>query len=338
MAGYAGVTLFFVLSGFVLVYTYGPVEHARIPARRFLIARVARLYPMYLAALVIALSEFIRRMHPGVRGVELIGPFAAVLTSVTAPLMIQAWIPRVACAWNCPGWSLSAETFFYLAFPLLAPVLRGRSARVLVAALLGASVLALAATLLRAAPPEFWGNRHALEAFFESPFTPLHRLPEFLVGIVLGRWYLDRRLQGVPLRPVVGLSLATAAAVAVVVIAGALEPARDDPKLTIWLLPAFSVMILGLAERGNRGVLARPIALLLGEASYALYLIHGPMHAYALSVAKRISATSLDAHPWIIFAAYLGTVLVLAVLFNRYLEHPARLALRRRFARPEDLS
>ena len=102
--------------------------------------------------------------------------------------------------------------------------------------------------------------------------------------------------------------------------------------LGVWLLPFFAALILGLGERGNRGILARAVAMMLGEASYAFYLIHGPVHVYVLGAARRLSPGSLTEHAWIVFAVYVGIVTGASVLLYRYLERPARLALRRRFA------
>ena len=329
-AGYTGVTLFFVLSGFVLVYTYGPVGPGHIHIRSFLSARVARLFPVYLAALVIALPEFVHTALPRAGSPGLAAGDSAVIVATT-PRMLQAWLPRIGCSWNCPGWSLSAEALFYLLFPLFALLLYWRRPRTLLLSAIGAFALALVCAELRAIP--------ALDSFgfvgrlVQSPITPLFRLPEFLLGIAIGRWYLDRRLSGVPLYPARGLAVVIAAAATLAVVAAASTPVPASPLTGVWLLPLFAALILGLAERGNRGILARPVAMMLGEASYALYLIHGPVHVYVLGAARRVSPDSLTAHPWEVFGAYVGIVLGASVLLYRFLERPARHALRRRFAR-----
>src|SRR6476661_1182191 len=54
-SGYVGVDLFFVLSGFVLTYTYLVPGASHVPRREFWVARIARIYPMYLVALALAL-------------------------------------------------------------------------------------------------------------------------------------------------------------------------------------------------------------------------------------------------------------------------------------------
>src|SRR5438270_6476303 len=117
--GYVGVTFFFVLSGFILVYTYAGTSVSR---RDFWHARFARVYPAYVFALLLTTPFFIL----GVRHYHEIGlPFMAFeaahvkCTAALELLLLQAWVPPAALSWNGVGWSLSVEAFFYLLFPLL---------------------------------------------------------------------------------------------------------------------------------------------------------------------------------------------------------------------------
>ena len=58
--GYQAVPTFFVLSGFVLARTYGPIEWNRANFWKYLVGRFARVYPVYLLSLLIV-SPFIVR-------------------------------------------------------------------------------------------------------------------------------------------------------------------------------------------------------------------------------------------------------------------------------------
>ncbi|HVE66393.1 MAG TPA: acyltransferase, partial [Thermoanaerobaculia bacterium] len=117
--GYLGVSLFFVLSGFILTYTYiDPHTGAlRGSVRDFWWARVARIYPVYLIALLLSLPIFL------IFRVLVAAPAArppALLSAALTPLLLQAWWPTTATQWNTPGWSLSVELFFYALFPFAA--------------------------------------------------------------------------------------------------------------------------------------------------------------------------------------------------------------------------
>ena len=112
--GFCGVTLFFVLSGFILAYNYLDRD---TPARDFWRARFARVYPAYLFALLLACPVLYHNVEHS--------RFAMVSKGWTSIALLQAWIPSRALIWNDPGWSLSAEAFFYAVFPfLLYPIAR----------------------------------------------------------------------------------------------------------------------------------------------------------------------------------------------------------------------
>jgi peptidoglycan/LPS O-acetylase OafA/YrhL len=107
-----GVCFFFVLSGFILTYAYPALD--RRGTVRFLVARLARIMPLHLLTLllyVLILPAWYRdSVSSSTRGAGLL-----------SALLLQAWVPvyRVQTAFNGVSWSLSAELFFYLCFPLL---------------------------------------------------------------------------------------------------------------------------------------------------------------------------------------------------------------------------
>ena len=110
-AGHAAVSLFFVLSGFVLAYNYAePLADGRVSRARFFRLRLARVWPLYA---LVALAEVPLALHAGVGGARIGGPRSADVVG------LQAWIPTITFVGNTPGWSVSVELFFYLAFPWL---------------------------------------------------------------------------------------------------------------------------------------------------------------------------------------------------------------------------
>ena len=110
--GYVGVSFFFVLSGFILVYTYA--GH-RFEPRLFWRARFARIYPAYAFALVFSAPFFVLAINTF--------PFFAwaaqhfVLACLLVIGLLQAWVPLAALSWSMVLWSLSVEAFFYFVFP-----------------------------------------------------------------------------------------------------------------------------------------------------------------------------------------------------------------------------
>src|SRR5215475_4205697 len=113
-AGFASVSYFILLSGYVLAYNYGARARAgQLDVWRFYKARFTRLYPIYLLSLILAW-----RMIPVEYGAHSHGMFWTGM--VLAPLLLQGWIPEIATFLNTPAWTMSAESFYYLLFPWLA--------------------------------------------------------------------------------------------------------------------------------------------------------------------------------------------------------------------------
>src|SRR6185369_9930176 len=116
--GYLGVDFFFLLSGFVLAYVHG--EEMRRPSwavyGRFLALRLGRIWPAYLAAL---LAVVVISLMNG----QLELDNYSVPRLLLHALMLQNWGFIHAGEFNFPTWSVSAEWFVYLLFPVFAAIL-----------------------------------------------------------------------------------------------------------------------------------------------------------------------------------------------------------------------
>ncbi len=124
--GMTRVDVFFVLSGFVLAHVYWARQERAFRFGDFFVARVARLYPLFLlsiamlGAYVLAGGLLGHAPEPGRYGLR---DLAASL------LMLQSFGLTAHSDWNFPAWAVSAEFAGYLAFPLflvLANALRAR--------------------------------------------------------------------------------------------------------------------------------------------------------------------------------------------------------------------
>src|SRR5439155_16250973 len=143
--GYLGVDFFFILSGFIITHVYFATiaSPSRSAVQIFLRHRFIRLYPVHitvLAGLVAIVSV------AGAAGFTLNNPQEWQWNDLFWQLtLLHAWGVTASPGWNAPSWSISAEWFAYLLFPLLAPALvwvRERAIALLIA------VAALAATAL----------------------------------------------------------------------------------------------------------------------------------------------------------------------------------------------
>ena len=313
--GYLGVSFFFVLSGFILVYVYAGRE---VPKRRFWQARFARIYPAYLFSLLVT-SPSIPGMLPIVRAMH--GSPAIAIASF--PLLLEAWFPRDLFFWNVVAWSLSVEAFFYLVFPFAQRALERTDRRGLRWWLVGCWAASLAITLgyvaLRpdgVAWPTSQDNMLLWLAVVK--FNPLVRLPEFLLGMGAGAWFLRGR-PGPQNWPI--------AAGAVLILLGVLFQQKIPyPVMHSGLLaPAFALLIYGIATqtRSFRFLRSR-LLILLGEASYSLYLLH----TFPLALMTFQWRLGGSPHVLLLIGVYLVCIVLVSIGVYVGIENPLRKRLR----------
>ncbi|MFB9991315.1 acyltransferase family protein [Deinococcus oregonensis] len=319
-SGQVGVSLFFILSGLILTYTYaGPDGRLNTSRREFWLARVARIYPVYLLGLVLSAPYFLLPvLHRWPTTTEWV-------TALLTPALLQAWLPQTACVWNCPGWSLSAEAFFYALFPValgwrLWVHGRVRQVRWPLTALWIATLVPplIYVAMTRPMPAESL----VADTFY---YGPLFRLPEFLLGILLGWQLLQVKGAGrAALWSVVGL----VGSAALMVWGHTVFP----PILNkVMIVPFLALLLWGLAH--GRGWVARVFAwsplVVLGEASYSLYILHVPVYLWLSSAWRRV----LPGVPQELafFLVYLAVLIPLSLVTYLALERPAQRLLRRRW-------
>jgi peptidoglycan/LPS O-acetylase OafA/YrhL len=304
--GYVSVNFFFVLSGFILAYTYGGRP---IGPRRFYAARVARIYPVYVLGLLLAAPFFVRD-HVSTHTVRtMLAQGAAVLA------LVQAHVPNWSLVWNAPSWSLSAEAFFYLLFPFVTPwLIRVKRPRVW-AVVMWCVLMGTAGLFWRFGPPAIDGSRGTAIDVFRH--LPLLRLPEFAIGVLAAR---ERR------------TIAWAAGPAALATLAALAMSASMPYVLLHhglIDPLFVVLIVALASGGSPlgRVLASPPLVLLGEASYALYILHLPLTNIARTIVYAIAPSQIGTSGF--KAGLIALAIAVSLVAYRFVEWPLRHHLRR---------
>lgn len=311
--GFAAVAFFFVLSGFILSYAHaGPSEHdgCDVKASLFWRLRFARIAPAYYLGLL--LSPFVV-YHLDVMAVtgwsRFIGPALVIL-------FLQAWWPRFALLWNFPAWSLSVECLFYVLFPYLARALT-RVPRILLFAI--TYTLIVAATVYRSrflSSPSFVLPEELPSLRFQAYFPLLH-LPLFVFGMALGRLFLFGPT--VSTRTHAAMQWAGICILLLLFAGTRLFPwwMRSDAVLVL----VFALIIFGGAGAGAARLLARPGFVLLGEASYAMYILHIPLRFW-WDVGQDMMGFRFQ--PWLSFLLYFVFVVVVSVVVYRHVEMPLR--------------
>ncbi|MFP5248524.1 MAG: acyltransferase family protein [Acidobacteriota bacterium] len=320
-AGYASVSFFILLSGFVLAYNYAQkARDGKLDKMRFWQARFTRLYPIYLLSLLIAW-----KMVPAERSAHSHGMFWTGMA--LTPLLLQGWIPQIATFLNTPAWTMSAESFFYLLFPWMARWQRPKRARTQVMKLAGVWLLGMIpGTLYLAFNPD--GLAH-IDRWSWGPwlqalkFTPLPHLASFIFGVLLAG--LDE---------IIGRASRVRLALGgfgLVALYAALSHAYLLPFPVLHdglLMPVFACLILGLAgENRLAWIFGCAPLVFVGEASYCMYLLHFNMWnlLHNSHILDRLNLAQYD--PWISYAL----MVVMAVMALHFVEKPAQKQLRKIF-------
>jgi peptidoglycan/LPS O-acetylase OafA/YrhL len=320
--GYTSVSFFLLLSGFVLAYNYSDrAQHGHLSTKSFWVARVSRLYPIYLFALLISAGMLLDEWHAR--------PHAQFAWGVVlTPLLMQGWSPTLSTFWNTPAWTMCTEAFFYLIFPLVILWKRPKRLGTLVGVLLCLWCLGmLMPSLYLHFHPD--GDLHPgryTDGFWMRAlkFSPPPHVPAFLFGIVLSDVdaLIPRASRVRLLLGVIGMS-----GIYCVLYYGEHMP---YPLMHDGLMmPLFALAVLGLA---GRNLIASFFGFFpfvaIGQASYCLYILHFNLWniIHNTHILDRTGLARFD--PWLSYALLVTG----AILAMKFIERPAQRAIKRAFA------
>jgi len=301
------VSLFFVLSGFVIVYVYYPQAADGINWKRFMVKRVSRFWPLYIVTILMILP-FRWGVPPHT--------FTGLVLSL---LMIQAWTPPYPVAFNGPSWAMSVFVFIYAVFPFVLSWMRRQG---------------LANHWLFNLP-----DPETLQALMPVIlWNPLLQLNSFLIGAYAGMYYHERGMHN-PVdqkRNLAQLAVGLLGWGVFVFIRGDLQ--RQTSLNLLYsnglIAPLYCWIIYSLARDRSRiaAFLQRPWLVKLGDLSFSIYLLQSPLDTiYKYFVQERLEI--LLPYPWIgqvHFYLYALGLLAAAYFSRHWFEIPAQKFLRRK--------
>lgn len=321
--GYLAVDLFFILSGFILFHVYRTsfsqqVTHTTY--KRYLLARLARIYPLHLFVLGLFVglelfewyyySQYIAgtAVEAGIKE-----PFThkqtlwSLVTNIFMVQSLHAW-----SYWNEPAWSISAEWIVYLFIPFLIP-LAIRLAKTWVIVGTVACYSALFALILRDGTLDFVTVKSLVRCLAEAG-----------IGMAAYRLFIS----GVGQRYFVSSA-------SIWVLAVAIFMALWFPVNHIVPILLFPLLILAVAWQGERSYLNGPVLQWLGTVSYTIYITHWFIQVLLQQVSfwwhgKDLYAGFSLMQQVVLLVIAIGIVLVFAQFCYRYIEQPARRWLRQR--------
>jgi peptidoglycan/LPS O-acetylase OafA/YrhL len=357
-----GMSLFFVLSGFVIHYNYRTsVTEGGIPGiGKFVWARFSRLYPLFLFVVAVdvifgrQLFDYVTGGNP--RFLETLSALPYFLTFTHSWFYVpyeDSSLIYITANNASLSWSISTEWFFYLSYPLIAlALLRVRGPRTAVALIIAWSILwaTLASTLDERSPEvNAWALNHfgaiaGLQMGYQDSFvrwinyfSPYLRIGEFVLGCLVSQLYIH--LEG---RPVsererrFGLCLLTLGVISVPVVSyleySNVSPLIHSLRSNYGLAPSAGLVIFTAARYPSsvaRFLNLRPLVV-LGEASYSIYMLHYLVFAVIVAASGPVIQPTFwpVAYAVVRFVCSLSLVLLIALGVHSFLEIPSRKFLR----------
>jgi len=334
-AGGLGVSFFFVLSGFILTYRYWDDFSAGVSRRtyrHFLVARVARVYPSYVLALVLITAMYVvlNALRPGIHAY----PPNPVTSWLANLLALQTFAPTYATqqAWNAPSWSISTELFFYYAFPFILVAMARRAAGPKRLSSLLALVVAYAVVTQLAMVWVVAAFRLDIGYWVDliASRNILWRLPEFLTGMVAARLLYGGHLPA--LRSVAVRNTVLACALAIIVLNAGGWPtiatetlAARQLRLDVGSMIPYAAVIVALAAGPTlvSPVLGRPAGVFLGDISFGVYIYHWiPWTILAIAIDRGMAVSNS-----LVAAVIFATIIFAAASYIWY-EKPVRSYIR----------
>jgi peptidoglycan/LPS O-acetylase OafA/YrhL len=304
---YLAVDFFFMLSGFVLTHVHPELDTGvtRPAYWRFLLLRVARVYPLHLAALVATVTVMVGGKLPS-------WPANDWQSAALHAVMMGSWGFSKDVTWNVPAWSLSSEWLAYLLFPLVAMATYGRTLRARLLLLVGLA-LAFAFLIFGVAERPHYANGIG---------AATRVIIGVLIGSFLRRLYDEPRVRAVWWTLVFWLGALVAAASMSTLTGGR----RPD---NVWAWGSMAVLLFAAVYA--KGWSMRPFtnraAVYLGEISYSVYIFHFPVFralrwAMPEAIARATAGPQVDA--LLFLAGSLATVFLVAAAAHHTIEVPVR--------------
>jgi peptidoglycan/LPS O-acetylase OafA/YrhL len=293
--GFLGVSLFFVLSGFIITYSHFTETLTPGVIRRFYWARIARIYPVYLVALLLALPTLAAPLRP--------------LDALAVLTMTQAWtVPasHLGFAWVMQAWTLSIEAAFYLLFPFYWPWVRRLSQGGTIALALACAVFIVIFAVPLVSPGA--DTVASLGAGVRVPI-PLFRMLEFTYGMAICQLFVRWP------RPISGRLASALELVLALAMVATLATADSPPaKAMFTVLTGLFILVTAYDKGIVSRLLSTRLMMLLGGASYAIYILQQPLRSLCAIVVHP---------PYDQVISPIATILA-AIFAFKFVEQPAR--------------
>ena len=308
--GIIGVDIFFVISGFIMVYTTHYYRSGLDSSKRFLINRAVRILPLYYFGLLIAfiLGGAMNTFHDPGKIQNLISAltFTVYKTDITPHYIDDGGMYNIR-------WTLNYEIYFYLVFALCLLIKH----RLITLASWGALATCIIPAVAGFQPTLSVQGYHLVSPLYGLLSNPL--ILEFLIGAVSAYLYLWIR-QNITSTHLPLFSALLSLALLLYFVSGIYTNSIRPLDINSAMLIGAFVLTLTLADPIVSKI-SPAIGIYLGNISFSLYLLHNPIGWASWAVLKRLGPTEV---PFVsaVLAIILAAIasIIVAHLTHRYIE------------------
>lgn len=315
-AGYFGVTVFFILSGFLLTMLYlesdRDLECSLKSNFGFAISKIKKLYLLHIVTMLIAIP--IRAAESGEICFDL-GFFRDLFRHT---FLLQSWYPNidVAFALNGVDWYLSTCLLQYLLFPFIYRIIKGYK-NLVQPVVISLLLFAMQAALTSASCFFPWNAAYEGDTFVAwfSYIFPVSRLVDFAIGCNVGFIFLkcrdELRSKKDAMFSVLEFLLGCILLAALVLYNADFIRKMEWARTTIWTIPACMSVILFVLNKGIfTKLLTNMVLVYIGNISAVTYLVHQLVIKVVGFYTKDIGGKNYSKNPIVVAAAFILTVAV----------------------------
>jgi peptidoglycan/LPS O-acetylase OafA/YrhL len=253
-----------------------------------------------------------------------LGVIRFFLSGASRISLLQSWTPWTATVWNTPLWTVSVEAFCYFLFPFFAIRINRLSSKTILQGTRALWTLALIAPITHELGLSSW--------FMFIMYAPIFHVPQFFIGVCTGILFI-REIDNGSHSNHTNIQMSVLAAISFVTILLLLLSRSNIPYGLLnngLFSPLFSIIIFALAL--GRGIVAKflsiPLFLILGEVSYAIYLLQNPILSFLkLFCEKGVNlgfASSSFFGSFSFLLSYLLTLVIISLCAYSLIEAPVR--------------
>lgn len=260
------VDFFFILSGFVMAYSYLGRIGSKMTLKRFFLMRFGRLYPLHLFTLLLWVPFIIVKVIFYEKGIGGTDPSESnnLFTFFSNLFLVQAFDGYQPLSWNFPSWSISAEFYTYILFFLIiyltTKVLSSTAS--LMSSIVFITVAAYASI--------WWLDGKGVELFF------LQCIGGFFLGILIFLLYKRANIQALDFRVATILEITVLTFMVYSVIRNQRQGFSDNIFFYICIVSFLCVIyVFVIQETGYISrLLKNPAFQSIGKLSYSIYMVH----------------------------------------------------------------